>query len=188
MSRGLGDVYKRQDLKILDEEGRELPRGQKGEIVIRGENVMAGYWKNPGATAETVRDGWLHTGDMATMDEDGTLYIRGRSKTMILSGNGQNIYPEEIESKLNNMPYVSESLIVLQNDKLVALIYPDFDDAFAHGMEQSDIEKVMEDNRNELNLQLPAYCQITKVKIHFEEFEKTAKKSIKRFMYQEVKG
>ena len=107
---------------------------------------------------------------------------------MLLTASGQNIYPEEIESKLNNMPYVSESLIVLQNDKLVALIYPDFDDAFAHGMEQSDIEKVMEDNRNELNLQLPAYSQITKVKIHFEEFEKTAKKSIKRFMYQEVKG
>ena len=99
---------------------------------------------------------------------------------MLLTASGQNIYPEEIESKLNNMPYVSESLIVLQNDKLVALIYPDFDDAFAHGMEQSDIEKVMEDNRNELNLQLPAYCQITKVKIHFEEFEKTAKKSIKK--------
>ena len=101
---------------------------------------------------------------------------------------GQNIYPEEIESKLNNMPYVAESLIVLQHDKLVALIYPDFDDAFAHGLQQADIIKVMEANRVELNQQLPNYSQISKVKIHFEEFEKTAKKSIKRFMYQEAKG
>ncbi|MFR6505967.1 MAG: long-chain fatty acid--CoA ligase, partial [Bacteroides sp.] len=101
---------------------------------------------------------------------------------------GQNIYPEEIESKLNNMPYVAESLIVLQHDKLVALIYPDFDDAFAHGLQQNDIQKAMEVNRVELNQQLPNYCQISKIKIHFEEFEKTAKKSIKRFMYQEAKG
>ena len=150
--------------------------------------------ERPGSLPDGVLDainaatGWLHTGDLATMDTEGYVTVRGRSKNMLLTASGQNIYPEEIESKLNNMPYVSESLIVLQKDKLVALIYPDFDDAFAHGMEQSDIEKVMEDNRNELNLQLPAYSQITKVKIHFEEFEKTAKKSIKRFMYQEVKG
>lgn len=117
-----------------------------------------------------------------------TLPYAGAAKNMLLTSSGQNIYPEEIESKLNNMPYVSESLIVLQHDKLVALIYPDFDDAFAHGLQQTDIEKAMEANRNELNLLLPAYCQITKVKIHFEEFEKTAKKSIKRFMYQEAKG
>ena len=153
---------------------------------------VKGKYKAQAAEAEArlaaLVDGWLHTGDLATMDTEGYVTVRGRSKNMLLTASGQNIYPEEIESKLNNMPYVSESLIVLQNDKLVALIYPDFDDAFAHGMEQSDIEKVMEDNRNELNLQLPAYCQITKVKIHFEEFEKTAKKSIKRFMYQEVKG
>ena len=114
--------------------------------------------------------------------------VRGRSKNMLLTSSGQNIYPEEIESKLNNMPYVSESLIVLQKEKLVALIYPDFDDAFANGLQQTDVERMMEANRNELNQQLPAYCQISKVKIHFEEFEKTAKKSIKRFMYQEAKG
>ena len=122
------------------------------------------------------------------MDKDGYVTVRGRSKNMLLTASGQNIYPEEIESKLNNMPYVSESLVVLQKDKLVALIYPDFDDAFAHGLQQKDIEGIMENNRIELNQQLPAYCQITKVKIHFEEFEKTAKKSIKRFMYQEAKG
>ena len=165
------------------------PKTHAGEIVCRGMNMMLGYYKNAEATSQIIDvNGWLHTGDLATMDTEGYVTVRGRSKNMLLTASGQNIYPEEIESKLNNMPYVSESLIVLQNDKLVALIYPDFDDAFAHGMEQSDIEKVMEDNRNELNLQLPAYCQITKVKIHFEEFEKTAKKSIKRFMYQEVKG
>ena len=107
---------------------------------------------------------------------------------MLLTSSGQNIYPEELESKLNNMPYISESLVVLQQDKLVALIYPDFDEAFAHGLQQADIEKIMEENRRELNLQLPNYCQISKIKIHFEEFEKTAKKSIKRFLYQEAKG
>ena len=122
------------------------------------------------------------------MDSEGYVTVRGRSKNMLLTASGQNIYPEEIESKLNNMPYVAESLIVLQNDKLVALIYPDFDEAFARGLQQSDIEEAMEQNRQELNQQLPAYCQITKVKIHFEEFEKTAKKSIKRFLYQEAKG
>lgn len=107
---------------------------------------------------------------------------------MLLTASGQNIYPEEIESKLNNMPYVSESLIVLQKQQLVALIYPDFDDAFAHGLQQADIERAMEENRLELNAMLPSYSQIAKVKIIFEEFEKTAKKSIKRFLYQEAKG
>ena len=180
-----GKAALNMEVKVLSPD----PENVVGEIVCKGPNVMLGYYKNEEATAEVVdKDGWLHTGDLATMDTEGYVTVRGRSKNMLLTASGQNIYPEEIESKLNNMPYVSESLIVLQNDKLVALIYPDFDDAFAHGMEQSDIEKVMEDNRNELNLQLPAYCQITKVKIHFEEFEKTAKKSIKRFMYQEVKG
>lgn len=165
------------------------PQNVAGEIICKGANLMLGYYKNAEATSQIIDvNGWLHTGDLATMDTEGYVTVRGRSKNMLLTASGQNIYPEEIESKLNNMPYVSESLIVLQKDKLVALIYPDFDDAFAHGMEQSDIEKVMEDNRNELNLQLPVYSQITKVKIHFEEFEKTAKKSIKRFMYQEVKG
>ncbi|MBV3102592.1 long-chain fatty acid--CoA ligase [Bacteroides thetaiotaomicron] len=165
------------------------PKTHAGEIVCRGMNMMLGYYKNPEATAQIIDvNGWLHTGDLGTIDDEGYVTVRGRSKNLLLTSSGQNIYPEEIESKLNNMPYVAESLIVLQHDKLVALIYPDFDDAFAHGLQQTDIIKVMEANRIELNQQLPNYSQISKVKIHFEEFEKTAKKSIKRFMYQEAKG
>ena len=165
------------------------PKTHAGEIVCRGANMMLGYYKNPEATAQIIDvNGWLHTGDLGVMDEEGYVTVRGRSKNMLLTSSGQNIYPEEIESKLNNMPYVAESLIVLQHDKLVALIYPGFDDAFAHGLQQNDIQKAMEVNRVELNQQLPNYCQISKIKIHFEEFEKTAKKSIKRFMYQEAKG
>ena len=165
------------------------PKTHAGEIVCRGMNMMLGYYKNPEATAQIIdANGWLHTGDLGTIDDEGYVAVRGRSKNLLLTSSGQNIYPEEIESKLNNMPYVAESLIVLQHDKLVALIYPDFDDAFAHGLQQADIIKVMEANRVELNQQLPNYSQISKVKIHFEEFEKTAKKSIKRFMYQEAKG
>ena len=161
------------------------PKTHAGEIVCRGTNMMLGYYKNPEATSQIIdANGWLHTGDLGTIDDEGYVTVRGRSKNLLLTSSGQNIYPEEIESKLNNMPYVAESLIVLQHDKLVALIYPDFDDAFAHGLQQTDIVKVMEANRIELNQQLPNYSQISKVKIHFEEFEKTAKKSIKRFMYQ----
>lgn len=165
------------------------PETVAGEILCRGENLMVGYYKNPEATQQIIDvNGWLHTGDLGTMDTEGNVYVRGRSKNMLLTASGQNIYPEEIESKLNNMPYVSESLIVLQKQQLVALIYPDFDDAFAHGLQQADIERAMETNRLELNAMLPAYSQIAKVKIIFEEFEKTAKKSIKRFLYQEAKG
>ena len=176
-------------VRIVDEDGKDVKQGDVGELLLKGPGVMTCYYKNPEATKEVfTEDGWLRTGDLGTLDDNNNLYIRGRSKTMILSSSGQNIYPEEIESKLNNMPYVAESLIVLQHDKLVALIYPDFDDAFAHGLQQNDIQKAMEVNRVELNQQLPNYCQISKIKIHFEEFEKTAKKSIKRFMYQEAKG
>lgn len=180
-----GKAASRMEVRI----DSNAPAHRAGEIICRGENLMLGYYKNPEATAQIIDvRGWLHTGDLATMDSEGYVTVRGRSKNMLLTASGQNIYPEEIESKLNNMPYVAESLIVLQNDKLVALIYPDFDEAFARGLQQSDIEEAMEQNRQELNQQLPAYCQITKVKIHFEEFEKTAKKSIKRFLYQEAKG
>lgn len=165
------------------------PQTHAGEIICKGMNMMLGYYKNPEATSQIIDvHGWLHTGDLGTMDEEGYITVRGRSKNLLLTSSGQNIYPEEIESKLNNLPYVSESVIVLQQEKLVALIYPDFDDAFAHGLQQEDIQKVMEQNRIELNQQLPNYSQISKIKIHFEEFEKTAKKSIKRFMYQEAKG
>ncbi|MDR0894215.1 MAG: long-chain fatty acid--CoA ligase [Prevotellaceae bacterium] len=165
------------------------PQHVAGELLCRGTNLMLGYYKEPAITAEVIdRDGWLHTGDLGTIDEQGFVTLRGRSKNMLLTSSGQNIYPEEIESKLNNLPYIAESLVVLQQQKVVALIYPDFDEAFANGLKQTDIEQVMEQNRVELNKLLPAYCQIAKVKIHFEEFEKTAKKSIKRFMYQEAKG
>lgn len=180
-----GKATTRMEVRIYSPD----PKTHAGEIVCRGANMMLGYYKNPEATAQIIDvNGWLHTGDLGVMDEEGYVTVRGRSKNMLLTSSGQNIYPEEIESKLNNMPYVAESLIVLQHDKLVALIYPDFDDAFAHGLQQNDIQKAMEVNRVELNQQLPNYCQISKIKIHFEEFEKTAKKSIKRFMYQEAKG
>lgn len=180
-----GKAATRMDVKIDSPD----PKTHVGEIICKGENMMLGYYKNPEATAQIIDvHGWLHTGDLGTMDEDGYVTVRGRSKNLLLTSSGQNIYPEEIESKLNNMPYVSESIIVLQHEKLVALIYPDFDDAFAHGLQQADVQKVMEQNRVELNQQLPNYSQISKIKIHFEEFEKTAKKSIKRFMYQEAKG
>ena len=180
-----GKATTRMEVKIDSSD----PEKVAGEIICRGTNLMLGYYKNQEATSQIIDvNGWLHTGDLGTMDAEGYVTVRGRSKNMLLTSSGQNIYPEEIESKLNNMPYVSESLIVLQKEKLVALIYPDFDDAFANGLQQTDVERMMEANRNELNQQLPAYCQISKVKIHFEEFEKTAKKSIKRFMYQEAKG
>lgn len=180
-----GKATTRMEVKIDSPD----PQTHAGEIICRGANMMLGYYKNPEATAQIIDvHGWLHTGDLGTMDEEGYITVRGRSKNLLLTSSGQNIYPEEIESKLNNMPYVSESIIVLQHEKLVALIYPDFDDAFAHGLQQADIQKVMEQNRIELNQQLPNYSQISKIKIHFEELEKTAKKSIKRFMYQEAKG
>ena len=180
-----GKATTRMEVKIDSPD----PKTHAGEIICKGANLMLGYYKNQEATAQIIDvNGWLHTGDLGTIDEEGNVTVRGRSKNLLLTSSGQNIYPEEIESKLNNMPYVTESLIVLQHDKLVALIYPDFDDAFAHGLQQTDIQKVMEQNRIELNQQLPNYSQISKIKIHFEEFEKTAKKSIKRFMYQEAKG
>lgn len=160
-----------------------------GEILTRGDNVMLGYYKNPEATAQVIdSEGWLHTGDLGIMDKEGNVTIKGRSKNMLLGPSGQNIYPEEIEEKLSNMPYVCENIIIQQSDnKLAALIYPDFEEAYANGLTQADIEKVMETNRIAINAELPAYSQIARVKIYPEEFEKTPKKSIKRFLYQDVK-
>lgn len=156
-----------------------------GEIVCKGTNVMTGYYKNPEATAQAIdKDGWLHTGDLGIIDEKGNVFIKGRSKNMLLSSNGQNIFPEEIEDKLNAMPLVNESLIVQRDDKLVALIYPDFEEAHTLKMDQNAIEKKMEENRIQINQDLPGYCQIAKVQVRPEEFEKTPKKSIKRFLYQ----
>ena len=179
-----GKVAARMEAKVLSPDQTAIA----GELVCRGANLMLGYYKNEEATRQVIdTDGWLHTGDMATIDEDGNVFIKGRCKNLLLTSSGQNIYPEEIESRLNNMPYVAESLIILQQDKLVALIYPDSDDAFAHGLNQPDLERVMEENRQELNKQLPAFSQIARFKLYPEEFEKTAKKSIKRFLYQDIK-
>lgn len=165
------------------------PQHIVGEILTRGDNVMLGYYKNEEATKQIFdADGWLHTGDLGIMDEEGNVTIKGRSKNLLLGPSGQNIYPEEIEEKLHNLPYVAESIVIQQNDnKLAALIYPDFDEAYAQGMSNKDIEVAMEENRVTLNSELPAYSQISRIKIYPEEFEKTPKKSIKRFLYQDVK-
>ncbi|MDE5678538.1 AMP-binding protein [Phocaeicola sp.] len=180
-----GKAAPRMEVKILSPD----PQNIVGEIVCKGPNVMLGYYKNPEATTEVIdQDGWLHTGDLGIIDAEGNVTIKGRSKNMLLGPSGQNIYPEEIEDKLNNMPFVSECIIIQQADhRLAALVYPDFDDAFAHGMDNNAIAQVMEENRMTLNAELPAYSQIARVKIYPEEFEKTPKKSIKRFLYQEVK-
>lgn len=159
------------------------PLREVGEIQVRGENVMQGYYKNPEATASVFTpDGWLRTGDLGTIDTAKRIYIRGRSKSMILSLNGQNIYPEEIESKLNNLPYVSESVVVERKGRLVALVYPDYD-ALTGGLTENDLPALMETNRKEVNKQLAYYEQLAEISLHPMEFEKTPKRSIKRFLY-----
>ena len=180
-----GKPVDRMEVKILSRDPQNIP----GEIICRGDNVMLGYYKNEEATREVIdEEGWLHTGDLGVMDEEGNITIKGRSKNMLLGPSGQNIYPEEIEDKLNNMPYVNESIIIQALDgKLAALIYPDFELAFANGMTEKSVEELMEANRAELNKQIAAYEQIARVKIYHEEFEKTPKKSIKRFLYQEAR-
>jgi long-chain acyl-CoA synthetase len=157
-----------------------------GEIQVRGEHVMTGYYKNEEATAQSfTEDGWLKTGDLGTMDEDGFIYIKGRCKTMLLGPSGQNIYPEEIEAKINNMPYVLESLVLQKDDtKLVALVCPDFEAVDADKLTQAQLEAVMEENRKLVNADLAAYEQINVMKLYTHEFEKTPKKSIKRFLYE----
>ena len=161
------------------------PRHIPGEILAKGPNVMLGYYKNEEATNETLdRNGWYHTGDLGTMDIHGNVFINGRSKNMLLGPNGQNIYPEEIEDKLNSMTLVVESIVVQRDNKLVALVYPDLDEAKAMNFSADDIRNVMEQNRNGLNEMLPAYEKISEIVIQKEEFEKTPKKSIKRYLYQ----
>ena len=158
------------------------PLTQPGEILARGTNVMLGYYKNPEATAQSIdSDGWYHTGDLGTMAEDGHIFIRGRIKNMLLGASGQNIYPEEIEDKLNSMPMVSESLVVQRDSKLVALVYPDSDEIV--NFDDDDLNDVMEQNRQQLNETLPAYSRITSIEIRDSEFAKTPKKSIKRYLY-----
>ena len=156
-----------------------------GEILARGLNVMLGYYKNEEATAETIdKDGWYHTGDLGTMDVNGNVFINGRSKNMLLGANGQNIYPEEIEDKLNSMAMVVESIVVQRDTKLVALVHPDLDEAKNMGFTMDDLAGIMEQNRNTLNEALPAYEKISEIEIHEEEFAKTPKKSIKRYLYK----
>ena len=170
-----------QQVKIVSPDPRTIP----GEILTKGPNVMLGYYKNPEATAETIdNDGWYHTGDLGTMDSDGNVFINGRSKNMLLGPNGQNIYPEEIEDKLNSMTLVMESIVVQRDNKLVALVHPDMDEAKNMGFSDEDLKNVMEQNRNGLNEMIPAYEKIMEIEIHEEEFEKTPKKSIKRYLYK----
>ncbi|HJD91547.1 AMP-binding protein [Bacteroides coprosuis] len=180
-----GKAVPRMEVKVLSSD----PQNIAGEIVCKGANVMLGYYKNTEATKAAIdKDGWLHTGDLGLIDAEGNVFIKGRSKNMLLGSSGQNIYPEEIEDKLNNLPYVAESLVVQQNERLVGLVYPDFNDMFANGLKPEDAERIMEENRVILNEMLPKYCQLSKMKVYPEEFEKTPKKSIKRFLYQEAKG
>ena len=176
-----GTPVKHMEVKILSPDPARIP----GEIVARGVNVMLGYYKNPEATAEVLdADGWYHTGDLATMSADGHVFIRGRIKNMLLGANGQNVYPEEIEDKLNNMAMISESLILQRGDKFVALVVPDKEEAQTMNFTTDDIVSVMEQNRKELNLQLPPFCQLSAIEIHEEDFAKTPKKSIKRYLYK----
>jgi long-chain acyl-CoA synthetase len=144
---------------------------------------MLGYYKNPEATAETLVDGWYHTGDLGIIDRYGNIFIKGRIKNMLLSGNGQNIYPEEIEDKLNNLPYVQECVVVQRDDKLYGLVYPDPELIKKNKTTQPELEKKMEDNRKLLNSQLANYEQLAGIILQKEEFEKTPKRSIKRFLY-----
>lgn len=161
------------------------PANVPGEILARGLNVMLGYYKNEEATASTLdKDGWYHTGDLGLMDEDGNVFIKGRSKNMLLGASGQNIYPEEIEDKLNSLAMVNESVVVQRGEKLVGLVYPDFDEADTMRLNEADLEKIMEQNRQELNADQPPYCRLSAIEIVKEEFEKTPKKSIKRYLYK----
>lgn len=171
------------EVRILSPDPENVP----GEIITRGDNVMNGYFKNPEASKAVLDDeGWFHTGDLATMSADGHVFIRGRIKNMLLGANGQNVYPEEIENKLNSMTMVSESLIVQKDDKLVGLVHPDMETANSLGLNETDIAEIMEQNRQELNRSLPSFCRISEMKIHHEEFMKTPKKSIKRYLYQDA--
>lgn len=176
-----GRVVERMEVRVDSED----PENIVGEIYVKGANVMLGYYKNEEATTAIFKEGgWMNTGDMGIVDKEGFIFLRGRSKNMILGPSGQNIYPEEIEDQLNNMPFVSESIVVEKEGKLVALIYPDFDSLDREGIAHDQVEEKMEENRHALNPQLPAYSQISKIKIYFEEFEKTPKRSIKRYLYQ----
>ena len=177
----VGKIVDRMEVRIDSPD----PQHKVGEILVRGTNNMLGYYKNPQITAAVMMpDGWMRTGDLGTIDADGFLYIRGRSKTMLLGPNGQNIYPEEIEAKLNNMPLVVESLIISDNKKLTALIYPDWDQIKKSGLTTKALNEQMAQNLKQLNRSIPGYCKVALYELREQEFEKTPKKSIKRFLYQ----
>lgn len=176
-----GRVVDRMEARVDSEDPANVP----GVIKVKGDNVMLGYFKNQKATDDVLdKDGWLNTGDIGCIDNDNFIYLRGRDKNMILGPSGQNIYPEEIEQALNNMPYVGESVVIDEGGKLVALVYPDIENSAKEGIAEADIPKVMEENRVQLNKELPSYSQIAKIRIMNEEFEKTPKRSIKRYLYQ----
>lgn len=175
-----GKAAPRMEVKIDSPD----PENIVGEIITRGDNVMLGYYKNPEATAQTLRDGWYRTGDLGLLDADGNLYIRGRSKNMLLGASGQNIYPEEIEDKFNTLPYVNESIVIQRGEKLFALIYPDYDEAKKAGLDENGLRTTMEQNRKDLNTMVAAYERISGFKLYEHEFEKTPKRSIKRFLYE----
>ncbi len=169
------------EVKILSPDPQKIP----GEIVAKGTNVMLGYYKNEEATQQALdEEGWYHTGDLGIMDKDGNVFIKGRSKNMLLGSSGQNIYPEEIEDKLNSMPLVNECLVVQDGEKLVGLVHPDYDEARQMGFSDEDIKNVMEQNRKDLNEVVPAYSKLSRIQIQVDEFEKTPKKSIKRYLYK----
>ena len=172
-----------QELMIDSPDPVNIP----GEILTRGLNVMLGYYKNEEATATTLdKDGWYHTGDLGTMDAEGNVFIKGRSKNMLLGANGQNIYPEEIEDKLNSLPYVSECIVIQRDEKLYGLVHPDYDEAEKAGLDENGLRQAMEQNRNDLNMMVAGYEKLAGIKIFAEEFEKTPKRSIKRFLYENV--
>lgn len=175
-----GKIVDRMEMRVDSPDPLNVP----GVLWVKGANVMQGYFKNPEATESTFKDGWMNTGDICSVDADGYIFIRGRDKNMILGPSGQNIYPEEIEQILNNMPYVAESLIVEKEGKLVALIYPDIENAGKQGIGTAALTDIMADNLKKLNAELPAYSQVANFKLFQEEFEKTPKRSIKRYLYQ----
>ena len=178
--RSCGKAALHMEVKIDSPDPENVP----GEILARGLNVMLGYYKNEEATAETIdKDGWYHTGDLGTMDADGNVFIKGRSKNMLLGANGQNIYPEEIEDKINALPMVTECVVVQRNEKLVALIHPDYEEAKAMELSDADLENIMEQNRVIVNESLASYCKISAIELRKEEFERTPKRSIKRYLY-----
>ena len=177
-----GKAAKNMEVRIDSRDPESVP----GEILAKGLNVMLGYYKNEEATRQTIDvNGWYHTGDLGLMDSDGNVFIKGRSKNMLLGSNGQNIYPEEIEDKLNSMAMVVECVVIQEGDKLIGLVYPDFDEAKNMGFNRDDLEKIMEENRLELNNILPQYSKLSAIRLQEEEFEKTPKKSIKRYLYTE---